>query len=270
MAVQVKLRVARTEANQRLEDALSKANQLTQSRGYKVLSYTKELHGRNFKSYINDLFTYLFDGDEPINTWEDNWAKSFYYSGGVNSTIQQLENLLDRISFMETPANMPPSSTSVVPTSESSQPQDIFIMDGHDEGAKEAAARFIEKLALRAIILEERPNAGRTIIQKFEEEASKVGFAVVLLTPDDVAASNEDPQAQKQRARQNAIFELGWFAARLGRGKVCILHQGDIEIPSDLYGVLYTPMDTNRGWQTKLAREMRQAGIVIDLNRLAD
>jgi len=85
---------------------------------------------------------------------------------------------------------------------------DIFIVHGHDEAAKQVVARFIEKLGLKPIILHEQPNEGRTVIEKFEDYAN-VGFAVVLLTPDDIGASAKEKNKLKPRARQNAILELG-------------------------------------------------------------
>jgi hypothetical protein len=60
----------------------------------------------------------------------------------------------------------------------------VFIVHGHDEGVKHSVARFISSLDLDPIILHEQPNQGRTVIEKVEAEG-KVGFAVVLLTPDE-------------------------------------------------------------------------------------
>lgn len=145
------------------------------------------------------------------------------------------------------------------------QGNDVFVVHGRDEAAKEAVARFIEKLALRAIILHERPNAGRTIMEKFEDY-SDVGFAVVLLTPDDVGAPQDRRNEVKPRARQNVIFELGYFVGKLGRNRVCALYKEDVEIPSDYHGVLYVPMDSGGAWRMGLAREIKHAGIEIDLD----
>ncbi|WP_107329667.1 TIR domain-containing protein [Metapseudomonas otitidis] len=145
----------------------------------------------------------------------------------------------------------------------------VFVVHGHDEAALQGLARFLEKLGLEAIILREQPDQGRTIIEKFEASAAEVGFAVVLLTPDDlggaVKSGTSDP-----RARQNVVFELGYFAGKLGRGRVCLLRKGQVEIPSDLYGVIYTDMDSAEGWQTKLVRELKAAKLEFDANRLWD
>lgn len=144
----------------------------------------------------------------------------------------------------------------------------VFIVHGHDTGVRESVARFVEKLGLPAIILSERQNLGRTIIEKFEEEAKDVGYAIILLTPDDLGSARDQADNTQERARQNVIFELGYFAARLGRSKVCLLYKGNVEIPSDLHGILYIPIDAGDGWRTKLAKEMKAVGINIDMNRV--
>jgi predicted nucleotide-binding protein len=144
----------------------------------------------------------------------------------------------------------------------------VFIVHGHDTEARETVARFIEKLGLEPIILDEQPSEGKTIIEKFETH-SDVHFAVVLMTPDDLGTSKDKPQDLKPRARQNVILELGYFVAKLGRGRVCCLNKGGLEIPSDYYGVVYIPMDTGE-WRFQLAKEMKQVIKDIDLNKLVD
>jgi predicted nucleotide-binding protein len=100
--------------------------------------------------------------------------------------------------------------------------------------ARESVARFLEQIGFEAIILHEQANQGRTIIEKFEAHAD-VGFAVVLLTPDDEGrAKGGEIQS---RAPQNVVLELGYFIGRLGRNKVCALKRGDLEFPSDYQGV---------------------------------
>ena len=115
--------------------------------------------------------------------------------------------------------------------------------------------------------IRDRANRGQTIIEKFEEH-SAVSFAVVLLTPDDVGATKAEATSPRPRARQNVVFELGFFIGKLGRQNVCALYKSGVEIPSDYQGVIYIPMDSEGAWQSKLAREMRAAGLPVDLNRV--
>ena len=151
-------------------------------------------------------------------------------------------------------------TNSIVPSNR------VFIVHGHDDGAKHMLARFLSRLGLESIVLQEQPDRGRTIIEKFEQSAD-VGYAVVLLTPDDVGGS-VTADASSARARQNVIFELGYFAGKLGRGRVCLLRKGDVEIPSDLFGVVYTELDPHEGWQKRLVMEMKEAGLDFDATKL--
>jgi predicted nucleotide-binding protein len=144
----------------------------------------------------------------------------------------------------------------------------VFVVHGHDEAALQTVARFLEHLNLETIVLREQPDQGRTIIEKFQDCASEVGFAVVLLTPDDLGGSVVATTSQTARARQNVIFELGYFVGKLGRGRAYLLRKGDIEIPSDLYGVIYSDMDAADGWQVKLLRELKAARFDVDANRI--
>ena len=144
----------------------------------------------------------------------------------------------------------------------------VFIVHGHDEASREACARFLERLDLQPVILHEQPNAGRTIIEKFQDHAD-VGFSVVLLTADDKGcANNATTNGLKDRARQNVIFELGFFIGKLGRSKVCALYENKVEIPSDYTGVLFIPLDSAGHWKLQLCRELKAAGIDVDLNKV--
>ena len=143
----------------------------------------------------------------------------------------------------------------------------VFIVHGHDEAAKHAVARFVEKLGLEAIILDEQPSEGLTIIEKFEKYARIADFAIVLITHDDVGAPIKKKEELKLRARQNVVFELGYFFHALGRKGVCALYKEGVELPSDIYGVVYVLMDELNAWQLKLAREMKRAGLSVDLNK---
>ena len=142
----------------------------------------------------------------------------------------------------------------------------VFIVHGHDEGPREAVARFVEKLGFQAIILHERANKGRTIIAKFREEAADVGFAIVLMTADDIGKANDDVDL-KPRARQNVIFELGFFIGALRPDHVAALVKGSIELPSDYDGVIYISIERD-DWRTRLAKELQAAGYDIDWNKV--
>ena len=162
-----------------------------------------------------------------------------------------------------------PKSTAVTAGATKSFGNKVFIVHGHDKAAKESVARFLERLDLDVVILHERPNKGRTIIEKLMEESDvDVGYAVVLLTPDDVGKLASEEGEASPRARQNVILELGLFLAKLGRQRVHALYREGVEIPTDYQGVLYTPLDDAGAWQVRLAMELKAVGFEMDLNKL--
>ena len=88
----------------------------------------------------------------------------------------------------------------------------------------------------------------------------------MLLTPDDVGAVKDREADLRPRARQNVVFEFGYFIGKLGRERVCALVKGDIERPSDSDGILYVPLDDNDGWKLQLLKELKAGGFVVDAN----
>jgi len=92
----------------------------------------------------------------------------------------------------------------------------VFIVHGHDDASKNELANFLWRIGLRPIILHEQPAAGRAIIEQFEKYAADVGYAFVLLTPDDFGGDNANKVVQP-RARQNVILEMGYFMGKLKR-----------------------------------------------------
>ena len=139
----------------------------------------------------------------------------------------------------------------------------VFIVHGHNEALKQEVARMVEKQGLEAIILSEQVNRGKTIIEKFEEH-SDVGAAICLFTGDDYGKA-KDATSENLRARQNVVFEAGYFMGKLGRENVVLIANPDIEIPSDLKGVVYT---NEKSWQIDVLKELKAIGYAIDLNKL--
>lgn len=128
-----------------------------------------------------------------------------------------------------------------------------FIIHGHNNSLKNEVARFIDKeLNKEAIILHEQSNKGKTIIEKFEAN-SDVYFAIAIWSADDFGGANGRKETEI-RARQNVIFETGFFAAKLGREKLIILHEDNVTIPSDLQGYVYCPLEGQ--WKDDLRKEI--------------
>ena len=188
------------------------------------------------------------------------------YERGLESARAILESMIEEINeYWEDESEASRSSDGH--KSEQINTKEVFIVHGRDEGAREKVARFLERLGIEPVVLHEQPNEGRTIIEKFEDYAH-VGFAVVLLTPDDIGKLRDDQGDFKPRARQNVILELGYFMAALGRERVCALVKEEVERPSDYDGVLYIPLDDSGGWEMRLIQELKSAGYDIDANRV--
>jgi predicted nucleotide-binding protein len=145
--------------------------------------------------------------------------------------------------------------------------QAIFVIHGHDHLRLAALKSAIVDLTGRnPIVLHEQPDQGRSIIEKFEEYAQRSSFAVALFTPDDTGARNG--AGSQPRARQNVVFEAGYFIGKLGRSRVMLLKDETVDHPSDRNGVIYVPIDPSGRWRVRLATELRAAGIECDAKNL--
>jgi len=193
-------------------------------------------------------------------------SHDYFYSGGnITSGIRSMTTQLvipfvrDYKAYVQSNGEM--KARLMHPKS-----KEIFIVHGHDVAARESVARFLEKIGFNAVILHEQASRGRTIIEKVEAQRN-VGFAVVLLTADDEGRAKGTAELEL-RPRQNVLLELGYFIGLLGRENVCTLRKGDVAIPSDFAGVVWTNMDDGVGWKTELAKELQAASYDIDWNQV--
>ena len=141
----------------------------------------------------------------------------------------------------------------------------IFVVHGHDIGIKDSVAGFLEKHKLKLIFLDGQVSGGKTIIEQFEMHSASAHYAVILITPDDIGAVKGEETKLRPRASQNVILESGYFCGKLGRNRVCVLYIEDLELPSDMSGILCVRMDDAGAWKLKLAKEMKASGLDIDI-----
>jgi predicted nucleotide-binding protein len=134
-----------------------------------------------------------------------------------------------------------------------------FIIHGHDNELKNEVLLLFKRAGVNAFVLHEQADRGRTIIDKLLEETNPAAYAIALLTPDDVTHEGTN------RARQNVILEIGYFLGRLGKERLRMIVKGNVEIPSDLYGILYEKHDESGAWKIKLLKEMQAVGIYVDM-----
>jgi predicted nucleotide-binding protein len=228
-------------------------------------SRVSALNYDEFVSKVSSFIQAVF-GDAEYNKFK-KLDKSFYRARESSSSMSGY--LLGLISNLESDARVQPDVNKSLPLgTNNNQSNFVFVVHGHDNEVKETVARFVEKLGLRTVVLHEQPNHGKTIIEKFEEFSDKISFAIVLLTPDDFGASKSDLKNPKLRARQNVIFELGFFIGKLGRNRVCALRKGDVELPSDYLGVLYIPLDDEGVWRVKVVKEMKAVGLSVNIEEI--
>lgn len=137
----------------------------------------------------------------------------------------------------------------------------VFVIHGHDELNLYRLNELLrERWDLEPVIMAKEPGKGRTLIEKFEEEAQRAVFALAIMTPDDIVKIEDDTYAQ---SRPNVIFELGWFHGRLGREKVCILFKYGTQIHSDLDGISRIEFqDSILEKVTELENELAAANVI--------
>ncbi|WP_326601845.1 nucleotide-binding protein [Rhodococcus sp. PD04] len=205
------------------------------------------------------------------------FAPSVYYSGmgnepyisarfsGVRQSVALLKAAKGEIELVD-PADEPASSAKAAPGGTR-----VFVVHGHDDVRKLEVASLVRDLTgVKATILSEYPNQGDTIIEKFERASSEAAFAVVIASADDLGARKSDEGSLSPRARQNVIFELGYFIGKLSRSRVALLVEEGVERPSDTDGIVYITLDPHGGWKLPLAKELNSAGVAVDFQALSD
>lgn len=236
-----------------------------------------------FKKWIRDTEVAIANtfGEETrhIRDFKDIRYSGPIYMGGfeIDETPHYLEGLSEAETVLTSFIDEIENYWDAEPDSEAQHGPDarkslstnkVFIIHGHDDAARGLVSHLLRQVGLDPVILSDKSSRGKTIIEKFEAH-SDVGLALALLTPDDSGAARGDVNdGSRFRARQNVIFELGFFIGKLGRARVCALTKGDLEIPSDYSGVVYITLDDDGGWKLTLLKELRAAGFSIDANAL--
>lgn len=278
-----RLRVSRAEAKEKVQVQIAKGEAMRKPKAWNSQLYEKALEEYDrWDTFNGHLLESLFTTDRFARDYHLDYGGGATYTSltdkisglieDIRDSIGRLQIVCDAIDVTDEDVTVHPRATVPTPQKVKVSSNKVFIVHGHDEAAKHSAARLLTKLKLEPIILGEQDDLGRTIIEKFEDY-SDVDFAIVLLTPDDVGASVKEFADREQdglmkRARQNVIFEMGFFFGKLGRKHVCALLKSNTERPSDISGIVYTPMDDHGAWETKLAKEMKSAGLPVNMEDL--
>ncbi|GEB64652.1 hypothetical protein SAT01_21000 [Sinomonas atrocyanea] len=198
---------------------------------------------------LNEDFELVDDGKEtvampslrtrPNPAWQPGQLAQAHPTLGVQVTAQEKAEILK-------------AGTTKIP------PKEIFLVHGHDEMAVLSVSDWVHELTgVKPIILMKQLNKGHTLIEKFESYSKDAACAIVLMTPDDEARAKRTPTSDlAERARQNVVFELGYFYGKLKRENVIVLNFG-VELPGDINGLVYIDKDN---WKIDLGRELAGLG----------
>lgn len=114
------------------------------------------------------------------------------------------------------------------------KPRRVFVTHGRAQDWR-AVKDYIETdIQLRTAELAQQPNLGRTVIEKLFDTADECDSAVIVMTGDDVTEQGEP------RVRENVMHEIGFFQGRYGRDRVILLHENNVNVPTNLSGVVYS------------------------------
>jgi predicted nucleotide-binding protein len=254
-----------------LDHAIKKRNlRKTEFAFEKLTDFTKENFG-DFERHMHFLKLFLRKRDFE-------WIRSNF------DNIKEVDfpNIKSKIYSLVETEKLPRKTTA--PLS-----KNIFIVHGRDHKPMKELKTMLKEFGLKPIILHEQPSGSRTIVEKLEKY-SDVGYAFVILTPDDRGCSksvirktseevshsyaqNQDlnkavrsllaerMKALEHRSRQNVILEFGYFIGKLGRDRVCCLYKGDVELPSDMHGIVYIPFkESVNEVKEKIIKELKAAG----------
>jgi predicted nucleotide-binding protein len=172
--------------------------------------------------------------------------------------------------------------------------KNVFIVHGNDHEPMKELKSMLFELGLNPIVLHEQVSGGSsTLAEKLEEYANNVGYAFVILTPDDIGGQRAIMQKKlvkdtswlpvprplivtvglvdeilncfEPRARQNVIFEMGYFWGMLQRKRVCCLLKGIVQKPSDIEGVVYIHFENSIDKEIRLEimKVLKKAGYEI-------
>jgi predicted nucleotide-binding protein len=241
-----------------LDERISEAN-YGKPKDFDVWRQTTEVVLRSVLGDTNPLYTSFREVHYGLPAWTDATPPDVWERAQANGVIEVIAILKAAKIEVELTGGLPESKAEQIVGG-----KQVFIVHGHSDARKHEVARFVARLTKNEpIILHEQANGGRTIIEKFELHAADAGYAIIIATGDDVGRARGSA-AERPRARQNVVFELGFFFAALGRARTALLYEDGVENPSDIGGLAYIPLDDSGGWKLLLARELEGAGIGVE------
>lgn len=277
------LRIAKDDANNKLQERISLGLILKEQR----IGSPKQLDDANNEYYSwnthnEDLLRRIFSTSQYSDEYQQSCLplrlsvappsferQVLEYYKNLNDKILKLGTISDRLDLVVETTNTASKGPSLQ-SQHSGGTKKVFIVHGHDDAAKASLESFLREIGLDPIVLHKQADEGLTVIEKFEKH-SDVGYAFILLTPDEIAYLNTgdngaDADIKKERrARPNVIFEFGYFVGKLGRSRVCCLHTGGVSLPSDVNGMIYKSFSKSIGEVAyDIIKDLKVAGYKIN------
>lgn len=175
--------------------------------------------------------------------WEDDRE----FEDDVRLIVTLFQSFLDQIEASEFVAE--PSSPS--------RTGKVFVVHGHDLHLRDEVCRVIESLSLVPVVLADTAGSSQTIIELIEKHG-RVDHAVCLLTADDIGGARDGEL--RSRARQNVIWEVGYFFGVLGRNRVSIVSDSNVELPSNILGLRPIMRSDQSSLAERLKADLKLAG----------
>lgn len=215
-----------------------------------------------FEKYVDDLNKYA----KKLGWIEFRFQQFHYSSTGKTINKKGYNSLINHVTLLEGMFDENTNPNNVKSDkSNTNNKRKVFIVHGRDRQAILETENMIRRFNLEPIVLSRMANSGLTLIEKFEKYSS-VEYAIVLLTPDDIGALYEPTPNYSFRARQNVIFELGFFYEKLGRNKVCCITKSNVEKPSDIDGIVYLRYSNNiEEVELDLLKELSASQIKVNI-----
>jgi predicted nucleotide-binding protein len=280
--VPLELNVSREEAKAKLQDRIEKGlalkTQISSQSEYELLSNEYD----KWDSFNSELLKRIFTSEEleeeysysSLSISMSRYEKSIGEKiadrfKNIDTRIHRLDSIIERLELIPLNSALTIATSSFATESLMHKSKKVFVVHGHDEKSKTNLEVFLHEIGLEPVVLHRQADEGLTIIEKFEKHGD-VGYAFILLTPDEIAylSSEENKpdgeRLKEYRARPNVIFEFGYFIGRLGRSKVCCLHTGSVKLPSDVSGVIYKSYQTSiEEVAYSIIKDLKAAGYTV-------
>lgn len=253
------LLISRDDAKSRLQERIQKGLEIKQSQINSLEAFDSATNEYSkWNSFNTELLKRIFSTEELADEYS-HWIGIGIISmrepslgekiadlyKDIDQKIHRIDSIIERLELIPLSNSLAAGAAPInEPQRTPTKTKKVFVVHGHDGIAKTNLEVFLHEIGLEPVVLHRQADEGLTIIEKFEKH-SDVGYAFILLTPDEISyvkadESKDDNARQKEyRARPNVIFEFGYFVGKLGRSRVCCLYTGDVSLPSDVSGMIY-------------------------------